>query len=96
MSNIATPKPRSFEEEWGKLDLAPTIIRGKTSLLEAASIVLKVRPELATNGKLLLNWRQTARDKVKSEMTINKNAEMRKNRRSRILNKWERMMTKPQ
>ena len=28
-SNIATPKPGRFDEEWTKLDLAPNIMRGK-------------------------------------------------------------------
>ena len=53
MSIVATPKSGRLEEEWAKLDLAPTIMRGKTELPEVALMVLNVRPELATTGKLL-------------------------------------------
>ena len=40
-----------FEEELDKLDLVPTIIRGKADMQEAALIVKNARPELALNGK---------------------------------------------
>ena len=53
MSNAATPKHGRFEEEWTKLDLAPTVMRGKLDLREAALIVMSVKPELALSGKLL-------------------------------------------
>ena len=53
MSNAATPKPGRFEEERAKLDLAPTIMRGKADLQEAALIVKKKKPELAITVKLL-------------------------------------------
>ena len=36
MSNAVTPKPGRFEEHWAMLDLAPTIMRGKADLQEAA------------------------------------------------------------
>ena len=45
MSNAATPKPGRFEEEWAKLDLAPTAMRGKIGLQDAALIVLNMRLE---------------------------------------------------
>ena len=51
-SNAATPKPARFKEEWAKLDLAPTVMRGKADLQEAALIVMSVKPELAKSGKL--------------------------------------------
>ena len=38
-------KPRRFEEERAKMDLAPTFIRGKANLQEAALIVMSVKPE---------------------------------------------------
>ena len=47
MSNAAFPKPGRFEKEWAKLELAPTMIRGKADLKEAALIVMNMRPELA-------------------------------------------------
>ena len=53
MNNVATPKPGRFEEEWAKLDLAPTFMRGKTDLQEAALMVMSMKPELAISGKLL-------------------------------------------
>ena len=53
MSNAATPKPEKFEDEWAKLELGPTAMRGKADLQEAALIVTIVRPELAKTGKLL-------------------------------------------
>ena len=51
MSNAATPKPGRFEEELGKLDLMPTVMRGKADLQEAALIVMSVKPELAISGE---------------------------------------------
>ena len=36
MSNAATPKPGSFDEEWAKLALALMIMRGKADLPEAS------------------------------------------------------------
>ena len=53
MNNAATPKPGRFEEEWTKLDLAPTVMRGKADLQESALIVMGVKPELAISGNLL-------------------------------------------
>ena len=53
MSNAATPKPESFEKEWAKLDLAPTVMRGKADLQEDALFVMSVNSELAISGKLL-------------------------------------------
>ena len=53
MSNVATPKPGRFEEEWAKMDLAPTVMRGKADLPEAALIVMGVKPEPAISEKLL-------------------------------------------
>ena len=53
VSNAATPKPGRFEKEWAKLDLAPTAIRGKIGLQDAALIVLNMRLELAKTWKLL-------------------------------------------
>ena len=54
MSNAATPKFGRFEEELAKLDLAPTVMRGKADLQEAALIVMSVKPELATSSKVLI------------------------------------------
>ena len=51
MINAATPKPGQFEEEWAKLDLALTIIRGKVDLQEAALIFMSVKPELVISGE---------------------------------------------
>ena len=53
MSNAATPKPGRFEEERARLDLAPTMMRGKADLQGAALIVKKKIPELAITVKLL-------------------------------------------
>ena len=53
MINVATSKPWSFEEEWEKLDLAPTVMRGKADLREAALFLMSVKPELAMSVKLL-------------------------------------------
>ena len=53
MSSAATPKLGRFEEERAKLDLAPTIMRGKADLQEAALIVKTKIPELAITEKLL-------------------------------------------
>ena len=53
MSNFAIPKPGSFEDEWAKMGLAPSIMRRKVDLQEAALIALNVRPEMTVNGKLL-------------------------------------------
>ena len=53
MNNAATSNPGKFEEEWTKLDPAPTVMRGKADLEEAALIVMSVKPELAISGKLL-------------------------------------------
>ena len=53
MSNAATPKPGRFEEEWTKLDLEPTVMRGKVNLQGAALIVMSLKPELAMSGKLV-------------------------------------------
>ena len=36
MNNSVTPKPRRFDEEWAKLDLAPMFMRGKADLPEAS------------------------------------------------------------
>ena len=44
MSNIATPKPGRFDEEWAKLDLAPMIMRGMADLPEASLILTSVKP----------------------------------------------------
>ena len=52
MSNAATPKPGRFDEEWGKLDLAPTMMRGKAELPEASLILTSVKPELTVGGTL--------------------------------------------
>ena len=52
-SNAATPKPEKLEDEWAKLELAPTAMRGKSDLQEAALIVTIVRTEMAKTGKLL-------------------------------------------
>ena len=35
-----------FDEEWAKLDLAPTMMRGKADLPEASLILTSVKPEL--------------------------------------------------
>ena len=53
ISNVATPKPERFVEEWAKLDLVPNIIRGEEDLQGAALIVKNVRPVLAITEKLL-------------------------------------------
>ena len=53
MSNAATPKPGRFEESWARLNMAPTVMRGKADLQEAALIVMSVKPKLAISGKLL-------------------------------------------
>ena len=53
MNNAAPPKPGRFEEEGTKLDLAPTIMRGKAVLHETALIVMDVKLELAISGNLL-------------------------------------------
>ena len=53
MSKAATPKSGRFEEEWAELDLAPTVMRGKADLQEAALIVMSVKPELAISWKLV-------------------------------------------
>ena len=53
MTKAATPKPGKFEEEWTKLDTAPTVMRGKADLRQATLIVMSVKPELAMSGKLL-------------------------------------------
>ena len=45
--------PEVFEEERAKLDLAPTIMKEKVELQEAALIVLNVGPELVATEKLL-------------------------------------------
>ena len=50
LSIAANPKSGRFEEERAKLDLEPSIMRGKSDLQEAALIVLIVRPELAITG----------------------------------------------
>ena len=47
ISKAPTPIPGRFKEEWAKLDMAPTTMRGKAVLQEAALIVTNVRPELA-------------------------------------------------
>ena len=52
-SDAVTPKPGRFEEEWAKLDLAPTVMRGKADLQEAALIVMSVKQELAISWKLV-------------------------------------------
>ena len=44
MSNIATPKPGRFDEEWAKLDLSPMIMRGMADLPEASLILTSVKP----------------------------------------------------
>ena len=51
--NAANTKAGRFEEEWAELDLAPTMLRCKADLQDAALIIMNVRPELAINGKLL-------------------------------------------
>ena len=53
MSNAAAPKPGSFEEARARINLVPTIMRGKADLQEAALIVLNARSELKITGKLL-------------------------------------------
>ena len=53
MNNEATPKPGRFEEEWTKLDLASTVMRGKADLQETALIVMDVKPDLAIRGNML-------------------------------------------
>ena len=52
MNNAATQKPRRFDEEWGKLDLAPMVMRGKADLQEASPILTSVQPELTVGGTL--------------------------------------------
>ena len=52
MSNLATPKPGSFDEEWAKLALAVMIMRGKADLPEASLILTSVKPELTVGGTL--------------------------------------------
>ena len=52
MSNIATPKPGRFDEEWAKLNLAPMIMRGEADLPEASLILTSVKPGLTVGGKL--------------------------------------------
>ena len=53
MSNAATPKPGSFQEEWAKMELAIIVMRGRADLQEAALIVMSAKSELALSGKLL-------------------------------------------
>ena len=53
ITNTATPKPRRFEEESAKLDLASMNMRGKADLHAAAVIVMNGKPELLISGKLL-------------------------------------------
>ena len=53
MSNAVSSKPGRFEEEWAKLYRAPTIMRGKADLQDAALIVMSAKPELSISGKLL-------------------------------------------
>ena len=50
MNNAVTPKPRRFDEEWAKLDLAPMVIRGKADLQEASLVLMKIKPELMVSG----------------------------------------------
>ena len=50
MNNTATPKARRFDEEWGKLDLAPMVMTGKADLPEASLILTSVKPELTAGG----------------------------------------------
>ena len=52
ISNTATPKPGRFDEEWAKLDLAPTMMRGKADLPEASLILTSVKSELTVGGTL--------------------------------------------
>ena len=52
ISNAATPKPRRFDEEWAKLDLAPMKMRGRAELPEASVILTSVKPELTVGGTL--------------------------------------------
>ena len=53
INNTATPKPGSFDEEWAKLDLAPTVLRGKADLQETSLIVMSVKKEIEISAKLL-------------------------------------------
>ena len=53
MSNAAVPKPGIFEEARARINLVPTIMRGKADLQEAALIFLNARSELTINGKRL-------------------------------------------
>ena len=52
MSNTSTPKPGRLDEEWGELDLAPMVMRGKADLPVASSILTSVKPELTVGGTL--------------------------------------------
>ena len=52
MNNAATPKCGRLEEDWTKLDLAPTVLRGKEDLQEAALIAMSAKLELAISWKL--------------------------------------------
>ena len=52
ISNSATPKPGSFDEEWTGLGLAPMKMRGRTELPEASLILTSVKPELKVGGTL--------------------------------------------
>ena len=51
-NNVAIPKPGRSKQK-AKLDLMPSILRGKVDLQETALIILNVRSELATTEKLL-------------------------------------------
>ena len=52
ISNVATPKPGRFDEEWAGLGLAPMKMRGRTELSEASLILTSVKPELKVGGTL--------------------------------------------
>ena len=52
MSNAATPKLGSFDDEWAKLDLAPMTMRGKADLPEALLILTSVKTGLTVGGTL--------------------------------------------
>ena len=52
MNNTATPKPGRFDEEWGKLDLAPKVMRGKADLPESSLILTSVKPGLTVGGTI--------------------------------------------
>ena len=52
ISNAAIPKPRGFDKEWAKLDLAPMKRRGRAELPESCLILTSVKPELTVGGTL--------------------------------------------